>query len=246
MTIIGIIPARWASTRLTGKVLADIKGKPMIQHVWERAKQCATLTEVYIACDHETVLKAAEKFGARAIMTSPQLNSGTDRIARAARDLEAGIVVNIQGDEPLVNPGIIDAVTRELVRQEQYNVATPIRRITCESDIANPAVVKVVVDRNGCALYFSRSAIPFNRDNRPYADTVYYKHLGIYAYRRDFLLAFNRLPASQLEQTEKLEQLRVLEAGEKILTVETRHDTVGVDTAQDLERVIALMDQSSP
>jgi 3-deoxy-manno-octulosonate cytidylyltransferase (CMP-KDO synthetase) len=241
MKAIGVIPARWASTRLPGKVLADINGQPMIQHVWKRAKQSRLLEEVFIACDDEKVFKAAQGFGAKAILTSKNHASGTDRIIEAVGDIKAEIILNIQGDEPLVHPEMIDATTQVLLENPACQMSTVIRRITDEKDISDPNVVKVVIDTHGYALYFSRSSIPFTREKKGFSATCYYKHFGIYGYRKDFLLGFQKLPSSELEQTEKLEQLRVLEAGFKIMTVITAHDTISVDTPQDLARVVDLL-----
>lgn len=241
MKAIGVIPARWASTRLPEKVLADIHGRPMIQHIWAQAKQSRLLDEVLIACDHERVLKAAEGFKARAILTSPDHQSGTDRVAEVAAAMDADVVLNIQGDEPLLQPKIIDGLAEVMLDDPTLLMATVIKRIAREEELTNPNVVKVVVDRDRNALYFSRSTIPYNREKKEFAKTVYYKHFGIYAYRKDFLLNFKNLPASRLEDLEKLEQLRVLEAGHKIKTVETEYDLTAVDTAEDLERVRALM-----
>lgn len=237
MKVIGVIPARYASTRLPGKVLADINGKQMIRHVWEQVKKCRRLDEVLIACDDKKVETAAKKFGAKVVMTSPDLSSGTDRIAAAVKDLNVDVVINIQGDEPLVRPEPIDALADVMLKDPSCVMATVIKRMTDPSELANSNVVKVVLDQDQNALYFSRSAIPFNRENQDFKQVLYFKHFGFYAYRKDFLLKFKDLPASILEQTEKLEQLRVLEAGYKIKTVQTKCDTIAVDTAQDLKRV---------
>jgi len=241
LNVIGIIPARWASTRLPGKVLADISGKPMIQHVWEHAKQSRLLDEVFIACDDEKVFDAAQDFGAKTIMTSPEHASGTDRIAAACKHSPAKIVLNIQGDEPLMQPEVIDSVIQALLDDSTAVVATPVKKITNEEDVANPNVVKVVMDKDGYALYFSRSTIPYNRDKKSFNDVAYYKHFGLYAYRKEFLMKFKELPASALEQTERLEQLRVLQAGYRIKIVQTEFDSIGVDTPEDLEHVVRIL-----
>ena len=243
MKTIGVIPARWASTRLAGKILADIHGKPMIQHVWERAKKSRLLDEVFLACDDEKVYQAIEAFGAQAVMTSPSQPSGTDRIAEAAQNIDTDIVLNIQGDEPLIRAEVIDALAQCMLDDDTALMATVVKVMDNENDINNPNVVKTVLDQNKNALYFSRSAIPFNRENKAFNEIVYYKHLGLYAYRKEFLLNFKNLPPSVLEDTEKLEQLRVVQAGYKIKTVETKYDTVSVDTAEDLERVKNLIKQ---
>ena len=241
MRTLGVIPARWGSTRFEGKVLAVIQGKPMIQHVWESAKKCRRLSDVLIACDDKRILDAAAAFGATAVMTSPKHTSGTDRIAEAVRSLKADIVVNIQGDEPLIQPKVIDDLVLGLQRDRTCVMATVIKAIENPKDLSNPNVVKVVVDIDGTAIYFSRSCIPYDRDQKAFGQVPYYKHLGLYAYRKDFLMQFNKLPKSLLERTEHLEQLRVLEAGFKIKTVETDIETIGVDTPEDLVRVAKVL-----
>ncbi|PIW61914.1 MAG: 3-deoxy-manno-octulosonate cytidylyltransferase [Candidatus Omnitrophica bacterium CG12_big_fil_rev_8_21_14_0_65_50_5] len=242
MKSIGVIPARWASARFPGKVLAEFNGKSMLQHVWERAKAGRQLSDVLIACDHENVLNAARKFGAKAVMTSADHPSGTDRIAEAVKDLDVEIVVNVQADEPLIRAKMIDDLVEALSRDSYAQVATLILPVTNPVDLDNPNVVKVVIDHNGYALYFSRSKIPFDRDRGADAKN-YYKHIGIYAYRKNFLMGFKSLPASKLETTEKLEQLRVLEAGYKIKTVVTEFETAGVDTMEDFERVKEILER---
>jgi len=241
MKIIGIIPARWGATRFEGKVLADINGKPMIQRVWEQAKKSQSLDEVLVACDDERIYKAAEEFGAKAIMTSKDHASGTDRIAEAVTSLAVDIVVNIQGDEPLIQPSVIDDLANALSADEECQMATVVKVIDDEQELNDPNVVKVVIDQKGYALYFSRSTVPFIRDNKKSGDLNFYKHLGLYAYKKKFLLGYKDLPASQLELSEKLEQLRALEAGYRIKTVITKEDTVSVDTPEDLERVKQLI-----
>ena len=240
MKIIGIIPARWGSTRFEGKVLANIAGKPMLQHVYERAKQAKLLDGVLIACDDERIFKACEKFGARAVLTSSSHLSGTDRIAEVAKNISCGLVINIQADEPLIKPVVIDDLANAMREERTAPVGTLIKKIEARGEIENPNIVKVIVDQHKYALYFSRSIIPYPRDQKEYEAAVYYKHLGIYAYRKDFLLNFKNLPKSNLENIEKLEQLRVLEAGYKIRTVLTDIETMGVDTPEDLERVEKL------
>lgn len=238
MKIIGVIPARWGSTRFEGKVLAEIAEKPMVQHVWERVKESKLVDDVLIACDDDRVLSAVQNFGAKAVMTSKDHPSGTDRIAEAVKDVNADIVINIQGDEPMICPDVVDALAKSLLDDKSCPMATLVKEIEREDEISNPNVVKVVFDKDEHAVYFSRSTIPYNRDNQ---DVKYYKHLGIYAYRKKFLLSFNDLPKSNLENIEKLEQLRVIEAGYKIKTVLTDLETVGVDTPDDLAKVESLM-----
>ncbi len=239
MRVIGVIPARWASTRFEGKVLAAIKGKPMIQHVWERAGTSESLDELVIACDDERIVEAAEQFGAKAILTSSDHPSGTDRIAEAAQSLEGNIVVNIQGDEPLICPTIIDSLVNALKEDESCSMGTVIRVLIKKKELKDPNIVKVVIDGEMNAVYFSRSPIPYNRDVDE--EITYYKHIGIYAYRKNFLLSYKDLPKLNLEKAEQLEQLRALEYGYKIKTVITNADTVGVDTPKDLERVEAIL-----
>jgi 3-deoxy-manno-octulosonate cytidylyltransferase (CMP-KDO synthetase) len=237
MKAIGVIPARYASTRLKAKVLADLLGKPLIQHVWERAGKAKHLDGLLIATDDERVKSVCEGFGARVIMTSPECASGSDRIIEAVKEINAAYILNIQGDEPLIEASIIDNLITTMWKEKQAPVATVIKRIEKEADLSNPNVVKVVVDRKGYALYFSRSVIPFNREEAAFNTRVYYKHLGIYGYQKSFLMSFPKLSKSMLEETEKLEQLRVLEAGYKIKVVETSKETISVDTAEDLEKV---------
>jgi len=238
MKAIGVIPARWGATRFEGKVLANLLGKPVVQHVWEAAKKAKTLDDLIVACDDERILKAVEAFGGKAIYTSPDQPSGTDRLAEVVNPLDVDIAVNIQGDEPLIKPLMIDNLVIALQGEKSAQMATVIKKIEDDSELTNSNVVKVVVDRNGYALYFSRYAIPYNRTaetdekKRP----VYYKHIGLYAFTKDFLFTFRNLPKSSLENAEKLEQLRVLEYGYRIKTVETKFDTVGVDRPEDLKR----------
>ena len=213
----------------------------MLQHVWERASQARYLTEVLIATDDERIRAAAEKFRARVMMTRADHISGTDRVAEAASTSNAQIVVNIQGDEPLIDPAAIDAAVLGLLEQDDAPMATLMKRIERASEIADPNVVKVVADREGNALYFSRSPIPYLREAGE--STAYFKHIGLYVYRRDFLLSYPDLPAGDLERTERLEQLRALENGFKIRVVETEYESVGIDTPEDLEIVSKLFEK---
>jgi len=235
---IGIIPARWAATRFEGKVVANLLGKPVIQHVWENARRAKALDGLVVACDDERIIKVVEKFGGKAIYTSPNQPSGTDRLAEVVNPLDVKIVVNIQGDEPLVKPIMIDNLVMALEDEKTAQMATIAKKVEDESELTNSNVVKVVMDKNGYAIYFSRYAIPYNRtgstdkDKRP----VYFKHIGLYAFTKDFLFTFRNLPKSYLENAEKLEQLRALEYGYKIKVVETKFDTIGVDTPEDLKR----------
>ena len=235
--VVGVIPARYSSTRFEAKVLVDIMGKPMIQWVWERAKQVKILDELIIACDDERVADVARGFGAAVVMTAKGHTSGTDRIAEVVNPIEVNMVVNIQGDEPLIHPTMIDSVARAILTDSSISVATIIRKIENPQDINDPHVVKVVKDKNDFALYFSRSPIPFHARNSDITSPVYYKHIGLYGYSKDFLFTYKNMASSNLERTEKLEQLRVLEDGYKIKVIETKYDTIGVDTPEDLEKV---------
>jgi 3-deoxy-manno-octulosonate cytidylyltransferase (CMP-KDO synthetase) len=237
MKAIGVIPARYGSKRFPGKPLADILGKPMIQYVWERASKTKTLEKVIIATDDERILKKAKEFGAEAVLTSLSLSSGTERVAEAVKDLDADIVANIQGDEPLIEPRAIDEAIKFLIEDPKIPVATLAYRVTKKEEIGGPDVVKVVFDNNNFALYFSRSPIPYSKE---YC-SPFYKHLGLYIYRKNFLLKLAQMKPTPLERIEGLEQLRVLENGYRIKVVETEYDSIGVDTPEDLERVKALL-----
>lgn len=236
---LAVIPARLASTRLPGKVLLPLLGKPMLQWVVEAALRCPQLDEVVIATDADAVAALCHVHGWTCEMTAPELPSGTDRMRAVAQRRPADIYVNIQGDEPLLQPAHIAALLRPF--QLGPHVAATTVKVPCSpEDVDNPSAVKVVSALDGRALYFSRSAIPFDRDR---AGTVYWKHLGLYAYRRDALLRFGLLQPSPLEQTERLEQLRLLENGLALYVEPVDLDTVGVDTADDVERVEALLRQ---
>jgi 3-deoxy-manno-octulosonate cytidylyltransferase (CMP-KDO synthetase) len=242
MASVGIIPARYEASRFTGKVLADIEGKPMIQHVWERAKKARLLDDLIIACDDDRIIKAVEEFGGKAVSTAKEHTSGTDRLKEVANPLDVDIIVNIQADEPLLHPTMIDSLVGVLQEEKQIVMASLMRRIEDPGDIDNTNIVKVVVDKDNFALYFSRAAIPFIREKglMPEAGPLpYYKHIGLYAYTKDFLFTFGNLPPSSLEECEKLEQLRALEHGYKIKMIETGYDTIGVDTPVDLDKVRA-------
>jgi 3-deoxy-manno-octulosonate cytidylyltransferase (CMP-KDO synthetase) len=237
MDVIGVIPARYSSVRFEGKVLVDILGKPMIQHVWERAKQALVLDDLIIACDDERVAGVAGEFGAKVVLTAKGHASGTDRISEVVNPLDVRIVINIQGDEPLIHPVMIDTLARALLDDDTVCMATMMKKIDNPEELNDPHVVKVVVDKNNFALYFSRATIPFHASNSEVKSLVYYKHIGLYGYTKDFLFTYRNLPASHLEKIEALEQLRVLEEGFRIKVIETKYDTIGVDTPEDLERV---------
>ncbi|HEX6323806.1 MAG TPA: 3-deoxy-manno-octulosonate cytidylyltransferase [Vicinamibacterales bacterium] len=238
LSTIIVIPARFHSTRLPGKVLSDIGGQPMIERVYRRALQSAA-SAVVVATDDERVRDVVEGFGGRALMTSERHQSGTDRLAEAVRFLEAEVVVNVQADEPMIEPAMIDEAVAALAASPQAAIGTLRKAIDSDADLANPNVVKVAAAPDGRALYFSRAPIPYARDGRRAGPA--WRHVGIYAYRREALLALAALPPTPLEQTESLEQLRALEHGFIIQTRETTYDTIGVDTPEDLERVRQLL-----
>lgn len=238
INIVGFIPARAESTRFPGKPLADIMGKPMIMHVLDRARMSPTLDDVYVATDSEEIAETVVTLGGKALMTSTDHQSGTDRIAEAAREIglkKGDIAVNIQGDQPLFDPVMLEEVVAPLLQDQSIPMSTLIYRIVRDEEITHPNAVKTVLDREGFALYFSRATIPFYRDAE--IEPVYYKHHGIYAYRNDFLQRFVELPHGILERTERLEQLRALEHGFRIKVVLTDKDSIEVDTMEDLERV---------
>ena len=235
--VIGVIPARLASTRLPRKVLREIEGEPMLAWVHRAAQSCKLLDEVLIATDSDEVMDFARRRGLPAVLTPANCASGTDRVYAVAQSVAADIYVNIQGDEPLLRPEHIEALLVPFGRAE-VEVATLATPCPAE-EIGNPNAVKVVTAANGRALYFSRAAIPYDRDGR--GGVRYRKHLGIYAYRRAALQRFPKLPPSALEAAEKLEQLRFLENGIDIYVTETPHDTIGVDTEEDLRRVEEIL-----
>jgi 3-deoxy-manno-octulosonate cytidylyltransferase (CMP-KDO synthetase) len=236
---LGVIPARFSSTRFPGKVLAPLAGKPVLQHVYERASQARYLSSTIIATDDPRIFDAARAFGARVRMTRADHISGTDRVAEIASAENAEVIVNIQGDEPLIDPDAIDAAILPIAHDPDILMATLKKKIADPSEITNPNVVKVVTDHAGDAIYFSRCPIPFDRDG---VGGVCYKHIGLYIYQRDFLLNYSALRIGPLEQAERLEQLRALENGYKIRVSETDYESLGVDTPEDLERVAKLFD----
>ncbi len=240
---IAVIPARLSSTRLPRKVLADIHGHPLIWHVWQRVKQANKIDQVYIATDSDEVKQVAEAFGARVLMTSPECQSGTERIASLIDQLDADLILNVQGDEPLVDPGMLDALV-DRWQSVPCELITPVFPIKTLEELQSPNVVKVARASDGRALYFSRSPIPYLRDI-PFDSWLqhgtFWGHIGVYGYNRAVLTQFYELPDSPLEKTEKLEQLRFLEAGYSFQTVETEYRPNSVDIADDLERVRRLI-----
>lgn len=236
--IVAIIPARYASTRFPGKPLADLGGRPLIEHVYQRVGQCRAIGTVLVATDDERILRTVEAFGGLARMTHPAHVSGTDRVAEVARGLDCDLVVNVQGDEPLIEPAMIEEALSPF-GDPAVHLSTLRRCIDDPADFLDPHVCKVVVDRAGRALYFSRTPIPYRRDRDAALEA--WKHVGLYVYRRKCLLEIARMPPTRLERLEALEQLRALENGIRIDVIETRHNSIGVDTPEDLERVRRLM-----
>ncbi len=254
---VAIIPARWASTRFPGKPLAQIQNKPMIQWVMEQAQKASRISEVIVATDDVRIVEAVNGFGGKAVMTSPDHTTGSDRIAEVASGLKCDIVVNVQGDEPLIPPQNIDQVVDALEKDSSLNVATLMMAIHDPDEIDDPHVVKVVADQKGRALYFSRSPIPFHRDewksgspedlskSKDKVMTQVYKHIGLYAYTRSFVLELARMAPTPLEQLEKLEQLRILENGIPIQIGITEQPSMGVDHIEDLERVERFLEKEN-
>jgi len=256
MKISAIIPARYGSTRFEGKPLADILGKPMIQYVYEGVRQSKLIDEVIVATDHQRIFETVKSFGGKAVMTSPTHSTGTDRVAEVAKKLKSEIIVNVQGDEPLIKGTIIDNAIRPLLTDDAVPMSTLITRIEEVRDWLNPHIVKVVVDQKNFALYFSRSPIPFPRDlsigrleshpfgtDRPLPKRVF-KHIGVYVFRRKFLLHFSKMKPTPLEKLEKLEQLRALENGYSIKVTPVDYEPIPVDTPEDLQKVIAYLSPS--
>jgi len=239
---LGIIPARWASTRFPGKPLHLIAGKPLVQHVWERCKACKSLDSIVIATDDSRILDAAKSFGADAVMTSANHPTGTDRIAEAATAFpEASYLINIQGDEPLIDPELIDQLADALISDSGVSMATAANPLPLDDDtlMNDPNVVKVVMAHNGDALYFSRSPLPYRRSASP--ELQLYRHKGIYAYRRDFLEQFVTWKPSPLELAESLEQLRALENNARIKVLITDDESPGVDTLEQAQHIESLL-----
>ena len=238
MKILCVIPARYASTRLPGKPLADIVGKPMIQQVNERSAQSTIPQQVVVATDDEKVFQAVQQFGGKVVMTSSEHQTGTDRLAEvASKYAEVDVIINVQGDEPLIDPKVIDELAQEFLNDTALQMAS-VMSIMDTEDYQNPNAVKVVTDLNNNALYFSRSLLPYPRVA---GKANVYKHIGIYAYKKDFLLKFAKLEPTPLEQSESLEQLRALENGYKIKMIKTKSKFIGVDSIEDLQTVNELL-----
>ena len=245
MNAIGVIPARYASSRFPGKPLADILTKPMIQWVYERACRAKLLEKVVVATDDQRIFDAVTNFNGNVVMTSPTAANGTERIAEVTQNLDAKLIVNIQGDEPLIDPDVIDQLVVLMKENPAAPVGTLVKKIEDAENLINPNIPKVVVDKDFYALYFSRSIIPFHRDRADQRKWIrnekYYQHIGLYIYRREFLLKFVKLPMSNLERIERLEQLRILENGYKIKVALTETDSIGVDVPSDIDRVISYV-----
>ncbi len=245
MRAVGVIPSRWGSTRLPGKSLVPLCGKPLVQRVYERACAAKSLDAVLVATDDARIVAAVSSFGGDAVLTRADHPSGTDRIAEAVEGLEADLVVNIQGDEPLLDPGLIDQLVERMQQEPNWDMGTAVSPLRDKAELANPSVVKAVFGASGRALYFSRSLIPFNRDGddidwaaeRPH----YWRHIGLYVYRRAFLARLVAEPPCTIEMAEKLEQLRALYIGGQMVVVESDAVAVGVDTPADVLRVEALI-----
>ena len=242
---VAVIPARLASTRLPGKMLADIHGRPLLWHVWNRVRQARLLEGIYVATDSEQIRQAVESWGGQAFMTSPGCRSGTERIASILPLLSARLIINVQGDEPTIDPLLLDDLVTAW-QQGGRDILTPVYELTSTEDLLNPNVVKVARTHTGRALYFSRSPIPFVRDlpvERWLERGPFWGHVGVYAYPREVLEAYPQLPPSSLEAVESLEQLRYLEAGYAIQTIASSYRPVAVDTPADLERVRQMIER---
>lgn len=233
--IIGVIPARYGSTRLPGKPLITIKGKSMIQHVWERASKSKYMDLILIATDSRKIFDKVTGFGAEAVMTSKNHKSGTDRVYEAVRKLNCNIVVNIQGDEPFIHPVDIDNAIRPLMLQKNVNASTLCFHMKKKNEIEDPNVVKVILDKDNFSIYFSRYPIPFRSNKKE--KVKYYKHIGLYVFRKAFLTRYVNMKSTSLEKVEMLEQLRILENGERIKVIETKHDSISIDTKEDLRKI---------
>jgi len=249
--VLAVIPARWASTRFPGKPIADILGKPMVQWVFEHVQKSNIVNDVVVATDDKRIYDVVSEFGGNAVMTLPSHQSGTDRVAEVAKKFDCDIVVNVQGDEPLIPPENIDLVIKPLLTSTKLPASTLMIGILNQNEMFDPNICKVVVDNKGYAMYFTRAAVPYNRDssivnNMPTNKNVGlqilgYKHIGIYAYTKSFLLKFSKLKVSRLECLEKLEQLRILENGYSIMVTETTLNSIGVDQPEDLINVEAAI-----
>jgi 3-deoxy-manno-octulosonate cytidylyltransferase (CMP-KDO synthetase) len=240
LNIVAVIPARYASSRLPGKPLADLDGRPMIEHVYRRVSASKILSDVIVATDDLRIATRVNDFGGKVRLTRPTHETGTDRLAEVAASLDCDVVVNVQGDEPLIDPGAIDELVAPFAADRSVQMTTLFRRIHDPAELTNPNVAKVVLDRGGYALYFSRAPIPHVRDPRGGWPPLY-RHIGLYGYRRSVLLVLASLEPTPLERAEALEQLRALEHGIRIKAVETRHESFEVNTPEDLDQVRRLL-----
>lgn len=243
LKVVVVIPARHASRRLPGKPLVPLCGKPMIQHVYERAKRAQTVHEVLVATDDQRIFEAVLQFGGQARMTRADHRSGTERVAEVAVQEQGDIFVDVQGDEPLIDPVTIDAAVGALLEEPPAQIATVATLIRHANDIMDPNVVKAVLDFDDNALYFSRAPVPWIRDTQQKVHVKYWKHLGLYVFQREALLEFPTLPQGELERVEQLEQLRWLENGWRMRVAEVPHDSVSVDVPEDVARVEKLMNE---
>jgi 3-deoxy-manno-octulosonate cytidylyltransferase (CMP-KDO synthetase) len=234
MKVTVIVPARFGSTRFPGKPLANILNKPMIQHVYENVSASTLVDEVIVATDDERIKNVVEGFNGNCFLTSKEHATGTDRIAEVARDLSTDIVVNVQGDEPLISADLIETLVQPFLKDDTLQMATLKTKINNPEDVANPNVVKVITNKDNHSIYFSRSTIPYNREN---IAVDYYKHIGVYAYRKSFLFDYINLPESILEKAESLEQLRAIENGHSIYVSEVSNELIGVDVPEDIAKV---------
>jgi 3-deoxy-manno-octulosonate cytidylyltransferase (CMP-KDO synthetase) len=245
LRVVGVIPARYASQRLPAKPLLDLLGKTMVQRVYEQAKKARRLNQVVVATDDERIAGVVRGFGGEVVMTAPEIKSGSDRVATIAARNDGDIFLNIQGDEPLIAPQMIDQAAEILIDDSHALVGTLAKKISSQEELSNPGIVKVVVDKNSYALYFSRSIIPYVRDEQDPSGWLkartFYKHIGLYVFRKDFLVEYAKMPESSLEQSEKLEQLRILENGFKIKIGFTEYDSIPIDTLADADRVVNIL-----
>jgi len=239
--VLAVIPARYASERFPGKMIVDLEGKPLVWHAYARACKAELVDEVVVAADDERIADALAPHGVNVVMTSPEHTTGTDRVAEVAAQSDAEIIVNVQGDEAMIDPRVIDETIRPLLREPDVPMSTACHVLTDPAKIADPNVVKVVRDQRGHALYFSREPIPHLRGGSATEGPVHFQHIGLYVFRRDFLIVYANLPPTPLEQLERLEQLRAIENSYKIAVVETDYRCIGVDTPADLEEVRALL-----
>ena len=242
MKVLGVIPARYKSTRLPGKPLRELKGKTLVQRVYENAAKCRLIDDLVVATDDDRIVDNVRSFGGIAIMTDPELPSGTDRTARVAEFRECDIVVNIQGDEPFLEPHLIDKCIESLIQNEQCKVSTLARTGITEDELNNKDVVKTLINKNNEAIYFSRQNIPWVRDGSTMiSNHPALKHIGLYVFRKSFLMKFISIPVSDLEKLEKLEQLRIIENGYKIYVETTDKDSLGIDTPADLKEAEGML-----